>query len=510
MINFNANISANQLKLEFMKFLFVSFLFLLFTDYSFAQTATTKPSNSIQSYAESMMSQELIKHAAFGLYVKDMTTGEVIADYNSEMSIPSASTMKLVTTATALQVLGRGYHFKTSIMYSGTLDTLTGILNGDLYIVGGGDPTLGSKYFNKDGEQRNFLSEWADSIYNFGIREINGKVIADGSIYRYEGVPSGWVWGDMGNYYGAGPAGLTIFDNLLELHFKTGIKAGDSTILHCTSPYVPDITIKNFVISADSKSDDAYVFGAPFSYDWFIRGSIPKNEDDFVVKASIPDPEFIAALELHAALGNKGITVKYAPTTFRELDKNIPFIKPSLKEVLIHNSPSLGSIINIINQHSINLFAEHVLCQLSVNSAGYGSTHNGTLVCNNYWKSKIDASSLFMTDGSGLSRSNAVSAKFFVDLLSYMNSSKNASAFKESLAIAGKKGTMASVADGTSADGRGYGKSGTMTRIKSYAGYVDSSSGKKLAYAMIINNHACSTSQIKKHFENLMIKMSVY
>ena len=81
MINFNANISANQLKLEFMKFLFVSFLFLLFTDYSFAQTATTKPSNSIQSYAESMMSQELIKHAAFGLYVKDMTTGEVIADY---------------------------------------------------------------------------------------------------------------------------------------------------------------------------------------------------------------------------------------------------------------------------------------------------------------------------------------------------------------------------------------------------------------------------------------------
>ncbi|MBK9191996.1 MAG: D-alanyl-D-alanine carboxypeptidase [Crocinitomicaceae bacterium] len=178
--------------------------------------------------------------------------------------------------------------------------------------------------------------------------------------------------------------------------------------------------------------------------------------------------------------------------------------------MLLHESPSLGSIMNIVNQQSINLFAEHILCQLSVNSSGYGSTHNGTLVCTNYWKGKIDATGLFMTDGSGLSRSNSVSAKFLADLLTYMNTSKNASSFKESLAIAGKKGTMSSVADGTTADGRVYGKSGTMTRVKSYAGYVDSSSGKKLAYAMIINNHYCTSAQLKKYFEQLMIKMSVY
>jgi len=469
-----------------------------------------KPVNAIQTYAETMMADVQLKHASFGLYVKDMTTGAVIADYNSEMSIPSASTMKLVTTATALQVLGKGYRFKTRIMYSGVLDTITGILYGDLYVVGGGDPTLGSRHINKAGTERDFLTVWADSIYNFGIREIKGKVVADASIYRYEGVPSGWVWGDMGNYYGAGPSGLTIFDNLCELHFSTGPNAGDSTCLECTSPYVPNIEIKNFVKAADSKDDDSYVYGAPFSYDWFVRGTIPKGQEDFVVKASIPDPEFIAALELDYALGQRGIKVTYAPTTFRYLDKNEPFVKPELKEVLVHDSPALGTIINLVNQQSINLFAEHVLCQLSVNSSGYGSTNNGTIACTNYWKSKIDATSLFMTDGSGLSRSNAVSAKFFVDLLVYMNSSKNAASFKESLAIAGKKGTMAGVADGTTADGRVYGKSGTMTRIKSYAGYVDSSSGKKLAYAMIINNHYCTSAQLKKYFEAIMVKMSVY
>lgn len=471
---------------------------------------TTKPSNSIQTYAETMMTDSQLKHAVFGFYVKDMTSGTVIADYNSELSIPSASTMKLVTTATAYQTLGRGYRFKTSIMYSGTLDTLNGIIHGDLYLIGGGDPTLGSRYFNKDGHERDFLTTWVDSLYALGIRKVTGKVIADASIYHYDGAPSGWVWGDMGNYYGAGPSGLTIFDNMLEFHFKTGASAGDSTWIHCVTPYVPEINIRNFVKAADSKSDDAYVYGAPYSLDWFVRGSIPKGQEDFVVKASMPDPEFIAALEFDYALEQRGIDVTYAPTTFRELDRDIPFVKPELTSLIVHESPSLGSITSITNQQSINLFAEHILCQISVNSAGYGSTHNGTLVCTNYWKSKIDATGLFMTDGSGLSRSNAISAKFLVDMLTYMNSSKNASSFKETLAIAGKKGTMAGIADGTTADGRVYGKSGTMTRIKSYAGYVDSSSGKKLAYAMIINNHACSSSQLKKYFENLMIKMSVY
>lgn len=91
-----------------------------------------------------------------------------------------------------------------------------------------------------------------------------------------------------------------------------------------------------------------------------------------------------------------------------------------------------------------------------------------------------------------------------------MHTSKSAESFKESMAIAGKRGTMSGMADGTTADGRVYGKSGTMTRIKSFAGYVDSSTGKKLAYAMIINNHYCTSAQLKKYFENLMIKMSVY
>lgn len=490
-------------------FVFIFFITANYLSFSQGSVEPLKPNNPVQNYAEEMMQKDALQSAAFSFYVKDMSTGAVVADYNSKMSIPSASTMKLVTTATATQYLGRGYRYKTKLMYSGEIDTISGVLNGDLYIIGGGDPTLGSKYYNKEGHSRDFLFEWADSIKKFGILGINGRVIADASKYKYNGVPSGWVWGDLGNYYGAGPSGLTIFDNMCRLEFQTGANSGDSTKIICIEPFVPGLTISNTVKSADSKKDNAYVYGAPYSLDWFVQGSIPKGRESFIVKASIPDPEYLTAIEFNQALAESGIPTRYAPTTIRELNKETVFSKPELKTIHTHSSPNLASIMNHVNQKSVNLFAEHILCEISYKKSGYGSTYNGALFCMSYWKSKV-GSGLFMTDGSGLSRSNAVSAKFLSNLLTYMHKSKSANKFRASLALAGKRGTMRGMCKGTSASGRVYGKSGTMTRCKSYAGYVDTKTGKKLSYAMIINNHSCSNSQIRKYFEYLMVKMANY
>lgn len=494
-----------------MHYIFLSLIILL--SFSLKGQSTTdaavKPTNPVQVYADEMMRYNSLKQAAFSFYVKDMNSGEVVADYNGQMCIPSASTMKLVTTATATQFLGRSHRFETHIAFSGTLDSATGILTGDLYLIGGGDPTLGSKYYTQSGHERDFLTEWADSISNFGIKEIRGRVIADASKYRYDGVPAGWVWGDLGNYYGAGPSGLTIFDNMCRLEFETGANAGDSTKIICIEPYIPGLTVQNEVVSANGNSDNAYVYGAPYSLDWFVQGSIPKGQESFEVKASIPDPEYLAAIELNHALGQKGIKISYAPTTFRELNKHLSFTKPAVTEILTHYSPTIGSIMSHVNQKSVNLFAEHLLCEISYKKSGYGSTYNGANYCMDYWKSKA-GSGLFMTDGSGLSRSNAVSAEFLVNLLTYMHKSSSGEGFRGSLAVAGKSGTLSSIGRGTSAAGRVFGKSGTMNRIKSYAGYVDSKTGKKLAFAMIINNHNCSISDIKKYFQYLMVKMANY
>ena len=467
---------------------------------------TSSPNNSIQTYAESINTFPGVENAPFSFHVVNLDNGIVVADVNAKMSLPAASTMKLVTTAAAIKILGSKHYFKTEIAYSGTIDSVSKTLNGDLYIIGGGDPTIGSKYYTEEGSENTVLEKWADSIFALGIEHINGRVVADGSKYKYQGVPSGWVWGDLGNYYGAGPNGLTIYDNILKLFFETkGI--GTIAKLICTEPYIPNLYISTEVKAAKSKRDNAYVFGAPYSFDWFVTGSIPSNREDFLVKASNPDPELVFAHIFNAVLQEKGISVRYYPEAERNLRKKETYQKGDLTVLFKQNSPSLSSIINFTNLYSVNLFAEHLLCEISNHRSGYGSTYNGALIAKAYFSKKFNCSSLVMTDGSGLSRSNAVSAEFYTSLLKYMKGSKM---FKNSLSVAGKKGTMSSIGRKTSASGRVSGKSGTMSKMKAYAGYVKTKTGKNLAYAMIINNYSCSTSKIKTYFQSLMVKMAEY
>lgn len=290
----------------------IALVFLLLLTCQVGDSQLEKPNNSIQKYADQIKKYETIRHAPFSFYVKDLTSNSVIADINGQMSIPAASTMKLVTTATALKILGSKHRFKTKLTYSGYIDTNENKLYGNLYIIGGGDPTLGSKYYNKPEEVDTFLYKWADRIKKLGIHSIEGQIIADGSVYRYNGVPSGWVWGDMGNYYGAGPNGLTIYDNLIKLKFQTG-KLNSKAKLTCIIPYIPYLTIKSSVKAAKSRRDNAYVFGAPYSSDWFVSGSLPMHKDDFTVKAANPDPELTFAIAFDHVLNQSGIYTKYAP-----------------------------------------------------------------------------------------------------------------------------------------------------------------------------------------------------
>ncbi|MFD1552764.1 D-alanyl-D-alanine carboxypeptidase/D-alanyl-D-alanine-endopeptidase [Putridiphycobacter roseus] len=466
----------------------------------------TMPNNKVQNYLNSIPNQPGVGQSPFTCYVIDLSNNKIIAKHQESMRIPAASTMKLVTTAAALNILGANYTFKTQLAYSGSLDKATKTLNGDLYIIGGGDPTLGSRYYTEDGEESDFLMAWADSIKESGILHINGRVVADGSAYEYQGSPSGWVWGDMGNYYGAGPNGLTIYDNMLKLYFDTKAIGSDAK-LTCTIPYLPNFYLGGSIQAAKSSRDNAYVFGAPYSLDWYITGSIPYKREDFMVKAANPDPELTFTHEFNQALQAQGITIKYFPETKRNLLKDSNYQMPALKTIYTHESPSLLSIINLTNLYSVNLFAEHLLCEIAYKRKGIGSTHQGALIAKAYLSSKFDCSGLIMTDGSGLSRSNAMSAKFLVLLLKYMKGSNN---YKNSLAVAGKKGTMRSIGRKTAASGRVIGKSGSMSKMKAYAGYVNSTTGKKLAYAMVMNNYNTPTYKVKGYFEKLMVLMATY
>jgi D-alanyl-D-alanine carboxypeptidase/D-alanyl-D-alanine-endopeptidase (penicillin-binding protein 4) len=464
--------------------------------------------NTLEKAVSTFLKDPQLKNATLGFYAVDIATDSVIAEHNQNTSLIPASTMKVVTTSTALEVLGAYHSFKTNIQYDGFIDSSC-VLHGNIYIKGGGDPALGSKYFQK--HYGDFLLEWADAIAQMGIDSIDGRVIGDAEIFTDDMIPATWIWGDIGNYYGAGPSGLSIYDNLCRLSFNSGPNAGDSTSIECTYPYIPGLEITNKVISSNTKKDNAYIFGAPYSYDRKVEGSIPKGKEGFEVKGNIADPAYLAAFELEHELYKYGIPLSGKATTVRLLKRDGLYAKTTRNDIFTTKSPSLASIVYWTNMLSVNLFAEHLMNSIGVARKGRGSAGSGSVAVQNFWKSKgLDIGGMYVNDGSGLSRYNVVTARQLARILKYMTRRKGYGTLKKSLPVAGKSGTLSGMCRGTRAQGNLQAKSGTMTRVSSYAGYVKTLSGKKLAFAMIINNQNCTSAQMRKKFEKLMVAMANY
>lgn len=465
--------------------------------------------NAVQAAVDEFTSDPVFAHASVGFLAIDCTTGEQLAAKNPSTCLPPASTVKLFTTATAFQVLGKDYTPKTRI-YLDVKPDVNGVVNGNLWVRGGGDPSLGSKYYNSEGTEATFLELWADTLLKMGIRQINGAVISDASEFGYQGVPDGWNWSDMGNYYGAGPSGLVIYDNMLKYIFSTGNSTGAKTTFLQTIPAVAGLSFHNYISSAGG-GDNSYIYGAPYSLDRFGTGTLPVKAKRFVVKGSLPDPELQFAEELLRILKLKGVIVRDSVKTARQLPQEAASARYSGKVLFYqYEGRSVNSLAWWTNMKSVNLFAEQLLCLTGYGSNGNGSTDNGLAKLENYWTGKIPVSGMFIKDGSGLSRGNAISPQHFCDLLKYMSTSKNFDLYYATLPVAGISGTLSGVCKDQPGEGRIHAKSGTMNRIKSYSGYVDTKSGKRLAFSIIVNNYNCTSSSVVDRMEKIFNVMALY
>ncbi len=465
--------------------------------------------NKVQSALDAFAEQVAGEGAAISFKAVNLESGNIVAQYNKDMKLPTASIMKLFTSALAFEELGKYYRPSTRFYMDGELDS-NGVLHGNLWIRGGGDPSLGSRYFTKRGNERAFLYEMVDSLIANGIKQINGNVIADGSAFGYYGAPEGWTWGDMGNYYGAGPNGCTVFDNMTYFDFATSSKLNDSTVIACFDPHIEGMSVYNKVTTSKIQKDNAYIFGAPYLYDRMVSGTLPFGKESFEVKGSIPDPEWLLAQELTYELNQK-IEVQGRPMSYRQLIYNVVQLPDYSNKSLVytHYGKMLSTIADLVNMRSVNLFAEHLLCWVGLNRTGSGSTESSALYAMNYWNNKLNQT-VYISDGSGLSRKNAASASDFCELLKYMEKAKTFEDFKSTLPVAGKTGTLASVCRGQAGSGRIHAKSGTMTRIKAYSGFVYSSTGRKLAFCIIVNNHTIPNFQLVKKMETIFNAMASY
>lgn len=453
-----------------------------------------QPTNALkQLFSEWQTSRELA-YASIGLAVSSLNSGEMLFRSEPQLSMAPASVLKTVTTATALEIFGPEYRFTTRLSHSGIIRNDT--LFGDLQVIGGGDPTLGSKYFP---ETQSFLKEWTKTIQSLKIRHIRGNLVFDAGIYEQQIIPNTWIWEDLGNYYGAGACGLTVFDNLYEIHLNSPAAADQPTKITGISPEIPNLDLKNEVLSSDINSDQAYVFGSPLETKRIIRGTIPKNKPDFVVKASVPDPPALLASLFRKELERNGISIS-GENKFEKATAGEPVVET--------NSPPLSEIIRVTNYESVNLFAEHLLKHLAWKAYGLGTTKGGCKFIEQFWKGKgLDLSGFFMNDGSGLSRFNAVTPVQLVQVLNYMhNQSPYSSAFESSLPTAGN-GTLYLF---NSTDFPGdclRAKSGSMTRVRCYAGYLNTVSGHQLSFVFMLNNFACTQTEAIRKIKDALFKL---
>ncbi len=462
---------------------------------------------SIQKLADAFEQAPANKYASISLLVVDLDSDSVIANVNADKILMCASTAKLFSTFSALEILGADYRPSTSLYTDGYIDS-NGTLQGNLIVRGGGDITLGSKYFHEEAAQFDFLNLWKDTLQNLGIRSIRFSVIADGSRFGYAGVPDGWDWSDMGNYYGAGASGINFYDNTVKYHFQT-FSTGRKAKLLRTFPLDENLKFRHTIESAAIRKDQSYLFGAPYSQDRFGIGSLPSNRKDFTVKGSMHDPEFMLAKEMSTFFTDSNIQVSGIPYGFRLLGLD-PIPYDSLTLLYTHKGQRLKDIIDATNLNSVNLFAEGLLNLIGFEKNGFGSTSSGIKGVYANLKNKVNLEGMKLKDGSGLSRKNAVSAQNFCNLLGYIYKSKLYDEFKSSLAIAGETGTLKNICRSQAASGKMFAKSGTLSNVKAYSGYVKSGSGKNLAFSIIVNNFNCPRYQIVKKMEVIFNAMASY
>lgn len=435
---------------------------------------------------EDFINQPLLRQANIYVLVKESGSGKILAEHDSEKLAVPASITKLITTATALELLGGDFKFETYIETDGQTDS-NGTLHGNLYIRGTGDPTLGSHRLGN----MNFINTWIQQIRKYGITRIEGKVIADMSFFDAEAVNSGWIWEDIGNYYAPGICAISYMDNTLNFQLIGGA-VGTQPILTKTIPYIPGLVVENHLRTSTTLYDEAYVHGVPFSNTRYLTGNIPANSGLFGLKGDIPNPGLLLAQHLTDRLRDAGIFVRdSADYTLKQGGER--------QRIFVHQSPELRNIIAEINFKSNNHYAEQLFRYLGSLAQVPSSTNSSIAVIESYWRNRIAYQTEFIQrDGSGLSPMNGIPAKVFVNLLDYMlNKSVHAEDFKNSLPVAGESGTLMSFLNGTSLHGKVHAKSGTTSRVKSYSGYIDAN-GKRYLFCVIVNNGG-GKSKTKQH-----------
>lgn len=456
---------------------------------SFSIGAQAPTSGPTEVELQRLIQDAGLYHGELGFYAYNLDNGKVLAEYNTYKSFVPASVQKLLTTATALEKLGPDFQFRTDIYVTG--EVVDGVLHGNIIVKSSGDPTLGSKYYSSASD----VLEKIKSSFE-GIEKINGTLIIDASHFSRHNTSRGWIWEDIGNYFGATPTSLCWKDNLLNVHLQSG-QVGKRARLASSAPGGFEYDIE--VTAADGGGDNAWFFGSPEHDRIYARGTIPAHQPKFLVKAAHPRPMEQFARDFAKALGQEDLDyrIAYDPVSASQAKTQLSLL-----------SPPLSTIIKLTNQKSINLYADALAIEFAT-SLTYKRMEKGIHHIEAFMmKAQIYPRGAKVLDGSGLSPLNRTTPQATMRLLEYMYRSKNKDTFISSLSEAGASGTLRNSFTNPELKGKIKAKSGTMSGVRNYAGYISNKYDETIGFCLFMNDYdEGRKAEIIKKIEALMIAL---
>lgn len=443
-----------------------------------AQSLKDKLSHGIQE----MEADPSMQHAIIGFCVVESKTGRMLFEHHSQTGLAAASTQKIFTSCAAFDNLGSNFRYETTIGYSKDKST-----DGYFIIKSSGDPSFGSFRFNAT-KPALIINNIITALQRSGIKRISNNYKITGIDFGNNDIPRGWIWEDIGNYYGAGAHAFNWLENQYDILLKSGNQVGDGVVITGIKPEEAAMHFDNYMTSAEKGSgDNTIVFPGNGVRMPFIEGTIPINENEFEISGSLANPATLLVKQIISGSKKSGITV--TPGSGTEMDTGMEAPGISYTELYRHYSPPFDSLNYWFLKKSINLYGEAFIKTMAFNKEGKGTTEKGVELVREFCNQRgIDRSAIHIIDGSGLSPQNRVTADALVKMLQYAKTRPWFASFYNALPeYNGMKM-----------------KSGSITGARAYAGYHTAKGGTEYTFSIIINNYDGPASiAVKKIYQLL-------
>ncbi|MBY8872393.1 D-alanyl-D-alanine carboxypeptidase/D-alanyl-D-alanine-endopeptidase [Micromonospora sp. PLK6-60] len=449
---------------------------------------------------DAVLADPRLDGAQAGVVVVDTATGETLYDRNGDRRLVPASNTKLLTSAAALELLGTGHRFTTDVRSTG--NRRAGVLSGDLYLRGGGDPTMLAADYDA----------LAAQVAAAGVRMVTGKLVADDTRYDDTRLGPDWTWDDESYYYAAQVSALTVAPDTdydagtVIMHAAPGGAAGDRPTV--------TMTPANNWVKIDNRAETVTEGGTELSFERehggntvVVTGRIALGDDPVDEWMTVWEPTGYAADVFRAALRRHGVRV-LGPTV---LGRATPAQAAPVAE---HDSMPLGELMTPFLKLSNNGHAEVLTKEIGRIISGRGAWSTGLAAISEYVADAgMDTGTLRQRDGSGLSRRNLIPPAEFVSLLTAVRDEPWFDTWYAALPVAGNAerfvgGTLRSRMRGTAAANNVHAKTGSLTGVSGLSGYATDGAGHLLAFSIVLNSYLASS--VKSLEDQIAIALASY